>query len=83
MEDGQTIVATARGVFTSAGGVLESKETGEKEIRCHSMLIAQMPEEKNETRSDRSEAASGIQIFFLINIKKCTANSGRSFFRFF
>ena len=50
MEDGQTIVATARGVFTSAGGVLESKETGEKEIMCHGMLIAQMPEEKNETR---------------------------------
>ena len=50
MEDGQTIVATARGVFTSAGGVLESKETGEKEIRCHGMLIVQMSEEKNETR---------------------------------
>lgn len=27
-EEGQTVVATARGVFSSAGGVLESKETG-------------------------------------------------------
>ncbi|KAL8584044.1 Tight junction protein ZO-1 [Nucella lapillus] len=27
-ENGQTVVATARGVFTSAGGVLKSEETG-------------------------------------------------------
>ena len=27
-EDGHTVVATARGVFDSNGGVLESKETG-------------------------------------------------------
>ncbi|XP_076439288.1 tight junction protein ZO-1-like isoform X2 [Babylonia areolata] len=27
-EEGQTVVATARGVFTSAGGVLKSEETG-------------------------------------------------------
>lgn len=27
--DSQTIIATARGVFTSAGGILESRETGQ------------------------------------------------------
>ena len=27
-EDGHRVVATARGVFDSSGGVLESKETG-------------------------------------------------------
>ena len=27
-QEGHTVVATARGVFDSSGGVLESKETG-------------------------------------------------------
>ena len=53
MEDGQTVVATARGIFTSAGGVLESKETGEKEMRFDSTLTGTQ-KDPDETIGDRT-----------------------------
>ena len=39
-EDNHTVVATARGVYDSNGGVLESKETGKISINIDDLIIS-------------------------------------------